>query len=126
MTTTALPQIILSDINLSAMSRDELKAFVVGLDTSKPGSDALLRMAFKLDAILREAEHGIDAWEAVALTFDSANEKALWREALQDEGLADWEIDLIESGNPVPSQGREWQPIAWLEAQEGRPWVPQS
>jgi hypothetical protein len=121
-----LPQIIFSGINLSAMSRDELKAFVVGLDSRAPGADALIQMAFRLDAKLAEAERGIDAWEAQALQHESANEKLLWREALLDEGLADWEIDLIDAGQPVPNRGREWQPIAWLEAQEGRPWQPQS
>lgn len=131
------PQVILGGINLSALDRDGLKAFVVSLDPSAPNHDALVQVAFRLDRLLREAEHGLDAWEAaladedvdtaplpvlppgwtpVPLTFESRDELVGWREALRDEGLTDAEIDLIESGNPVPSRGREWQPISWLKA----------
>lgn len=131
------PQVILGGIDLGSLDRDGLQAFVVGLDTGKPGSDALLQMAFRLDAALREAEHGLDAWEAaqadadvdtapipvvppgwtpVPMTFESRDELVDWREALRDEGLTDAEIDLIKAGLPVPSLGRNWQPIGWLQA----------
>lgn len=64
------PQVILGGINLSALDRDGLKAFVVGLDPSAPNHDALVQVAFRLDRILREAEHGIDAWEAAQADED--------------------------------------------------------
>lgn len=60
------PQVILGGVNLSALDRDGLKAFVVSLDPSAPNHDALVQVAFRLDRLLREAEpRGAAAVEAL-------------------------------------------------------------
>jgi hypothetical protein len=99
-----LPQIIFSGINLSAMGRDELKAFVVGLDSRAPGADALIQMAFRLDAKLAEAERGLDAWEAAMLAdwgrtgvFDEDGRELSEQEAF-DEAVAELGIVFDENG----------------------------
>ena len=96
MSSHRLPQIILSGINLSAMSRDELKSFVVGLDSAAPGADALIQMAFRLDAALREAEHGLDAWFGSGV-FDEDGRELSEQEAF-DEAVADLGIVFDENG----------------------------
>lgn len=98
------PQIILGGVNLGVMSRDDLKAFVVGLDSSKPGADALIQMAFKLDAKLADAERGVDAWEAAMLAdwsrtgvFDENGRELSEQEAF-DEAVAELGIVFDDNG----------------------------
>jgi len=108
-----IPQAILGGVDLGKLSREQLKAHVIGLRPS-PVEHAQVQIAFQIDGARKRVEAQLQP-----LVFASENEESLWREGLRDEGLSDEQIDLIAAGQPVPGLGREWQPIALLEA-EGR------
>lgn len=109
-----IPQVIMGGLNLGAMSRDELKAHVIGLDPASHVHDAQVVVSFLVDGRRRDAEQDLKPLE-----FDSFEDEMDWRECLRDEGLSEEDIDLIAAGQPVPHLGKNWQPVRLLMA-EGR------